>query len=73
MIATLVDYLNILFKSISKPVSFKYEFVGDILYIYGIGNNIAALYLLLHNRVANLCIYLGHNNKGSYLEVVATM
>ena len=49
------------------------EVIGDRLYIYGNGEPIAALYILLHSRCANLCFYMGHDNKGPYLEVLAMM
>ena len=72
-LARVVDSLTNLMKSISERAGFKMEFIGDRLYIYGNGEIIAALYMLLHSRCANLCFYLGHDNKGPYIEVLATM
>ena len=72
-LARVVDSLTILMKSVHENAGFKMEFIGNRLYIYGIGEIIGALYLLLHNRCANLCFYLGHDNKGPYLEVLAIM
>lgn len=69
----IVHSLTILMKSIHNSAGFKMELIGDRLYIYGLGDTIAALYILLHCRCANLCFYLGHDNKGPYLEVLATM
>ena len=68
-----VDSLTILMQSINKSAGFKMEIIGGRLYIYGIGETVASLYLLLHSRCANLCFYLGHDNKGPYIEVLATM
>ena len=69
----IVDSLTILMKSVHERAGFKMEVIGDRLYIYGNGEPIAALYILLHSRCANLCFYMGHDNKGPYLEVLAMM
>lgn len=69
-IVSLVDYLTILFKSVSDKSGFKHEIVGNRLYIYGLSNDLAALYLLLQNNIANLLFYMGHDNRGGYIEVL---
>lgn len=70
-IVRLVDDLTTLFKGIGESAGFKHEIVGDRLYIYGLGDSIASLYILLHHRCAFLCFYLGNDNRGPYLEVLA--
>lgn len=70
-IENLVNSMTEIMREVHPKAGFECENIGDSLYIFGNGEIIAALYLLLHSRCANLCFYLGHNSEGPYIKVLA--
>lgn len=58
-------------REVHPQAGFECENIGDCLFIFGNGEPLAALYLLLKNRCENLCFYLDRNSEGTYIQVLA--
>ena len=58
-------------REVHPKAGFECENIGDSLFIYGNGDTLAALYLLLHHRCENLCYYLDRSSEGNYIHVLA--
>lgn len=67
----LVDNLNAIHGDISKEPRFNYEFVASRMYIYGLPVCISLLFSLLWSSCDGYCVYIGHNDKGEYVEILS--
>lgn len=69
-VSSLIDSLNDLHIGISNDVRFEYRLDGSSIYVRGLSDDLAHLYLLLHSGVANVCVYLQWTTKGMELEIM---
>ena len=65
-----IDTLNDLHVGISKRARFEYRLERNSIFVNGLSDDLAHLYLLLHNSVANVCVYLKYGSKGMELEIM---
>ena len=65
-----IDTLNDLNVGISKRVRFEYRLERSSIFVNGLSDDLAHLYLLLHSGVANVCVYLQQGSKGMELEIL---
>lgn len=70
-IENLVNSMTEIMREVHPQAGFECENIGDCLYIYGNGEPLAALYLLLNFRCSKLCFYLDRSSKGNYIMVMA--
>ena len=66
----LIDTLNDLNDGICQRMRFEYRLVSNSIFVNGLSDDLAHLYLLLHNGVANVCVYLQQGSKGMELEII---
>ena len=66
----LIDTLNDLNDGICQRMRFEYRLVSNSIFVNGLSDDLAHLYLLLHNGVANVCVYLQFGSKGMELEIM---
>jgi hypothetical protein len=65
-----IDTLNDLHVGISKDLRFKYRLERDSIFVNGLSDDLAHLYLLLHSGVANVSVFLSWHEKGMELEIM---
>lgn len=65
-----IDTLNDLNGDISKGSRFNYRLVNNSIFVNGLSDDLAHLYLLLHCGVAHVCVYLDRGSKGMELEIM---
>lgn len=65
-----IDTLNDLYDGISKGSRFEYRLENNSIFVNGLSDDLAHLYLLLHSGVANVCVYLEQGSKGMELEIM---
>ena len=70
-IENLVNSMTEIMREVHPKAGFECENIGDCLYIYGNTEPLAALYILMHSRCADLCFYLDRSSQGSYIMVMA--
>lgn len=66
----LITVLNSLYVGIGSSVRFNYRIDRDSVFVYGLSDDLAHLYLLLHNGAASTCVYLQHGDNGMELEIM---
>ena len=66
----LINTLNDLWDGISKRARFEYRLESNSIFVNGLSDDLAHLYLLLHSGVENVCVYLQHGSKGIELEIM---
>ena len=65
-----IDTLNELHIGIGDGVRFEYRRVKDSIFVNGLSDDLAHLYLILHSGVANVSVYLGWDSEGMQLEIM---
>lgn len=69
-VVELITTLNALHVGISKGLRFEYRLEKDSIFVNGLSDDLAHLYLLLHNGVMHVCVYLQRGDKGMELEIM---
>lgn len=66
----LIDTLNDLHVGISDSKRFEYRVVAYSIFVSGLSDDLAHLYLLLHSGVTSVAVYLHWSSKGMELEIM---
>lgn len=66
----LIDTLNDLHVGIGDGVRFEYRTESSYIFVIGLSDDLAHLYLLLHSGVASVNVYLQWSPKGMELEIM---
>ena len=69
-VVELISTLNNLNVGISKGSRFEYRLENNSIFVNGLSDDLAHLYLLLHSGVAHFCVYLDRGSKGMELEIM---
>ena len=69
-IVELITCLNTLHVGIGSGLRFDYRLDRDSLFVNGLSDDLAHLYLLLHNGSADSCVYLQYGDNGMELEIM---
>lgn len=69
-VVELIATLNNLNGGISKGSRFEYRLENNSIFVNGLSDDLAHLYLLLHSGVAHVCVYLDRGSKGMELEIM---
>lgn len=64
-----IDTLNELHIGIGDGLRFEYRRVKDSIFVNGLSDDLAHLYLLLHSGVADVCVYLQWDKGVMELEI----
>lgn len=69
-VVELLTTLNALHVGITKGLRFEYRLEGNSIFVNGLSDDLAHLYLLLHNGVTHVCVYLQRGDNGMELEIM---
>lgn len=69
-VVQLITTLNSLHVGIGSGLRFSYRLDRDSVFVSGVSDDLAHLYLLLHSGAAHIAVYLQYGDNGMELEIM---